>query len=167
MEEKRMKEKQLKVDGYARLVVHPNGEDGLILDCKTNDIHLDEYLGKFVEEDVDSLLDLNQILQINPEAKGCLVLATFAYRTVSYVVGDTTEYEDETTVRDVIILQDNYKEQWRKNLTVEYGFATLEELKKNDCYEDIEQWEEFYNEPFEFYKEKIQSTEIFFPFDNE
>jgi hypothetical protein len=145
----------MNVDGYIKFAVDTTGEKTWVVEYKANDIQLEDYFREFMGETADDLVDLGEVEKINPDIKNSMLLVTFAYRSVSSFNGESTDYDDETEVRDVIVLDTDYKTTWQKNLTTMYGFSTLEELKDNECMNDIHEWEEFYGEDFEFFKPKV------------
>lgn len=158
----------MNIVGYVRFAVHPTNDEGFLIDFKCNDIALESYLSENINNKIDCLIDLTKILKINPEVKGCLVLATFDFKDFSSFNGETTEWDSDTFVCDVIVLGKDYKEQWRRNISYKYGYTTLEELENNevsDALEEISDWEEFYGEEFTFYQEEIKTTSIFSNFE--
>lgn len=140
------------VDGFVRFGMSEDGTKAHKLEVKGNTIDLDEYFNTYYTEDIDELIDLNEVLAIRPDIKNCLLLVTFSYKSVPSFDGEFTEYEDVTTVKDVLILNTEFKELWRSNLTAMYGFAPVEELQANGAIEDICEWEEFYEEDYEHVK---------------
>jgi hypothetical protein len=147
----------MNVDGYIRFAVDPTGEKTWVVDYETNDMALKWYFDEFVGEDANDLIDMNEVEKINPDIKNCFLLVTYSYRSVPSFNGETTDYDDETTVRDVIVLDTNYKETWRRNLTTMYEHNSPEEMDSQECKSDLAEWEEFYDEDFEFFKPKPAS----------
>lgn len=143
----------MKVAGFVRFAVDISGENTWLIDYTANDLVVQEYLGEFVEE-VGDLIDMNQVLQLKPDIVNSLLLVTFSHEFTSSFNGESTDYDSESNVIDVLVLNDSYKEQWRINLTTEHKFSTLEELNTTDDETGIEEWEEFYDEDFEFFKPK-------------
>lgn len=150
------------VDAIVRFAVNETGKNTWVVDYQANDIQLNDYFSEFVShDDADSLIctkeaeeKLREKYGTETEFKNKLLLATFSYRSVSSFNGEHTDYEDVTEIIDVLILDNDYKTTWQRNLTTMYGHNTLEELKDNEASEDIHEWEEFYEEDFSFFKPK-------------
>lgn len=143
----------MNVDGYVRFTVDETGEKTWVLDYKANDIQLEMYISGFIDGDATNLINMDEVLKIQPDIKDCLLLVTFSYRTVPYRIAEITEYDDESKVRDVIVLCQQYKETWHRNLSILSEYANLEGLEDVDGTKEIEEWEEFYDEDFEPSKE--------------
>ena len=161
----------MRVDAFVRLAVDEKGEKTWIVDYQANDIQLNDYFSEFVsKDDADTLICTKEVEKKFKEKygeetafKNKLLLATFSYRSVSSFNGEHTEWDDETEVIDVLVLDHDYKTTWQKNLTTMYGFSPLEELEDKDAWEDIHSWEEFYDEDFAFFKPKeVSSLELLF-----
>ncbi|WP_047151782.1 hypothetical protein [Aneurinibacillus tyrosinisolvens] len=153
----------MKIKGYARCVIHPTEEKGIILEFRGNSLAFHIYLEEFVQSELDDLLSYEEIIEKNPNAKGTLVLVTFDYQGFETFNGEYTEHDSTARVGDVLILDENYREQWRQNLTDLYGTQSIEELKENEGMEDIWEWEEFYGETFIFAKKphEIEVIQVF------
>lgn len=143
------------ITGFIRFAINEDGTKGKILGIFANDFQLDEYFNTYYTDDIDEFLDLREVRTKQSEINNCLVLATFLYRSVPYFNGEYTESEDIIVVSEVIVLDDNYKVQWQKNLTTEYGTLTSEDSTNMRINSDISEWEEFYDddyEPFQYKK---------------
>ena len=161
----------MRVDAFVRLAVDEKGEKTWIVDYQANDIKLNDCFSEFVsEDDADTLICTKEVEKKLKEKygeetafKNKLLLATFSYRSVSSFDGEHTEWDDETEVVDVLVLDHDYKTTWQQNLTTMYGFAPLDKLEDKGAWEDIHSWEEFYDEGFAFFKPKqISSLEWLF-----
>lgn len=95
--------------------------------------------------------------QFPKELKNVLVMAFFTYKSVSSGGGDywSQDYEDVFILQSHVVLQENYKEFYRKMLTEELSELRelrLEEEQELDgkmyAQELVGHWEEFYDEDF-------------------
>lgn len=155
------------MDGYIKFAANANNGKTWVVEVSTNDVQLGDYFREFLTENADDLVDLGAVEKKNPAAftSHTLLLVTFSHRSIPSFDGETTEYEDETEVHDVLVLDANYQATWQKNLTTMYGFSTLEELKDNEALEEIAVWEEFYEEDFSFFKPVVISSPFLSLFD--
>lgn len=142
------------ITGFLRFAINEDGTKGKILGIFANDFQLDEYFNTYYTDDIDEFLDLSEVRTKQSEINNCLVLATFLYRSVPYFNGEYTESEDIIVVSEVIVLDDNYKVQWQKNLTTEYGTS------KDSTHIDIYEWEEFYDDDYEPFKYKREGINL-------
>lgn len=142
----------MKASGFIRFAVNPTGDATWVIDYKTNGLDLEQYLEGNVGSDATDLIKLEEVLQKNPTIENCLLLVTFSFNGYESFNGEHTDFEDVVKVRDVIVLSTDYKEQWRKNLTHQYGMCSYEELKTNGV-EEIIEWEDFYQEDYKHFEE--------------
>lgn len=154
----------MNVAGFVKLTVNETGEKTLLLDYEANDIQMTDYFSSFVsQDDAESLISLQQVeaklkakYGEESEFKDMLILATFSHQSVPSFNGESTEWDDETEIIDVLVLDQNYKTTWQRNLTTLYEFEPLEEQ------DEIHAWEEFYDEDFSLFKtQEIKSSNAF------
>lgn len=138
----------MKVSGYIRFAVNETGEETYVVDYKANRIDLQEHIEGFIceGEDARNLINMDEVLEKNPDVKNCLLLATFSFNSHTTFNGEHEEYNENVTVVDVVILSTNYKEIWKNNLLAKYTVSM-------DCSEEILSWEQFYDEDFKHLEE--------------
>lgn len=141
------------ITGFIRFAINEDGTKGKVFGIYANDFQLDDYFNTYYS-DIDEFFDLREVRTKQPEINNCLVLATFSYRSVPYFNGEYTESEDVFDVIEAIVLDNNYKEQWRKNLTTEYG------ISEDSTHIDIYEWEEFYDDDYKPFQYKSEGFNL-------
>lgn len=161
----------MNADGFVQLAIDETGEKTLLVDYQANDIQLIDCFSAYVSDDEeDSLVSIHEVEQKfkakygeDVQFKNKLLLISFSYRSVSYFNGECTEYDDETEVVEMLILDHDYKTTWQKNLTTMYQDEPLEQLEDKEAWHEIHSWEEFYDETFALFKpKKINHLEVLF-----
>lgn len=142
----------MNVDGYALIAVNGNGKKAKLVNYYIFDIELREIFSDFVDENVDTIIDMNQVVAFEGDIKNKLMMVAFTYESKSYLIGGSTEFEDATNVQAVVFLNDNYKELWKNNLLTEYSFYSVKQMKELELMEPIQEWEKFYGEDFDYSK---------------
>jgi len=122
------------------------GETGYIVHTKMDtlyhpDYETQEYFRELLEEKYIEVLDKN--------IEDAEVLIIFHANSCEYNHPlDPIEFDTELVIDQVIIMQTNYKEHWRKHLTLEYLCSS--NCKAEQKYLDAitEEWEDAYGEEF-------------------
>lgn len=168
----------MSVCGMIRFAVSENGENTWVLDYQANDLNMQDYISEFIDDSIDDLFDLNEVKKMlekkgeSGDISNVLLAVAFSHESVKSFNGESTEYDDDFIVEDVMVLNRHYKEQWRMNLTYEFGTDNLGQVKEQFSVgvdgedsspypEAILEWEEFYDEDFTPFKPgKIKLSEF-------
>lgn len=139
----------MKADGYAVLAVNETGDKAHIVDYRSHDYRLQE----LVQWD-----DMHMEECLLPDGiSDCLVMVFFTYH--SYPDGGWeaphSEYAEELNIQHYVIMQENYKEFWREQISYYITYDGIKEYprefdKQEEEWfdEDIENWEVLYDDDF-------------------
>lgn len=140
----------MNIDGYAILAVNEDGTKSFVVEHRSHDDRLQNYL---------QWGDMNLEEELLPDGlRDCLVMVFFSYSSVRSGCWEYIEYEDILTIQQHVIMQENYKEFWREQISftitydghLEYPREFDSEDKELESWanELIEEWEMLYDDDF-------------------
>jgi len=160
------------MDGYALISIDTTGEKAFVKLVDSHDERLREYFGSYRS---DLNLEDHFLGQLPDGLNDTLLMVFFTYRSVACGGWEdvNSEYEDVFNLEQYVIMERNYKEFWREQISyiltsggiVEYPNSNLYSIEDvnfiNEFADEvIEDWELFYEENFtvcdRYQKNKIQ-----------
>lgn len=146
------------IDGYAMIAINEDGTKAICTDSHVYDIRLQDLEFYHLEDELtpDDLVN-------------CLVMVFFKYQSIKIDGGwwGTDEYEDCYNYVNHVVIQDNYKEFWREQISIrvtihgyeEYPSINMSEEEEQWANEMIEEWESLYNDEFTIHPKWIKENE--------